>query len=159
MVATRKRTKTKNVMSMKSGSPTEIGNMNSLIEKGPTTIVLVFSWTCPHCTSYMPIWKKLCNTPNRKANMISMEASTYQNTPLAEKKQMTGVPSVLRVNTSGEITEIMDPRNMETMTATITEKKNPLRPVLGTPQWGGSASNPWLAFLRAKTMKRNRHRN
>ena len=153
---------------MEMRSSDEIGNMNSLIQKGPITIILVFSYTCPHCISYMPLWKKLCNTPNRNANMISMEASTYQNTPLAEKKQVTGVPSVLRVDEQGQITEIMDPRNMKTMTDTITEsgiteRKNPLRPVLGTVQQGGAT--PWMAFLKArktrvrKTQKRNRRKN
>lgn len=153
------------VMEMRSSD--EVGNMNSLIQQGPITIILVFSHTCPHCISYMPLWKKLCNTPNRNANMISMEASTYQNTPLAEKKQVTGVPSVLRVDEQGQITEIMDPRNMKTMTETITseitERKNPLRPVLGTVQAGGAT--PWLAFLKArksksrKTQKRNRRKD
>jgi len=162
---------------MEMRSSDEIGNMNSLIQQGPITIILVFSHTCPHCISYMPLWKKLCNTPNRNANMISMEASTYQNTPLAEKKQVTGVPSVLRVDEQGQITEIMDPRNMKTMTETITseitERKNPLRPVLGTvqsePVQQGGAT-PWLAFLKArkarrstskskKTQKRNRRKN
>ena len=146
---------------MEMRSSDEIGNMNSLIQKGPITIILVFSHTCPHCISYMPIWEKLCNTPNRNANMISMEASTYQNTPLAEKKQVTGVPSVLRVDDQGQITEIMDPRNMETMTETITnvtERKNPLKPLPGTVQEGGAT--PWLAFLKAKKSKsRSRSRS
>lgn len=166
---TSKRSRTRSsVMEMRS--PDEIGNMNSLIQQGPITIILVFSHTCPHCISYMPIWEKLCNTPNRNANMISMEASTYQNTPLAEKKQVTGVPSVLRVDDQGQITEIMDPRNMETMTETITnvtERKNPLKPLPGTVQEGGAT--PWLAFLKAKsrskskrtrkTQKRNRRKD
>ena len=146
---------------MEMRSPDEVGNMNSLIQQGPITIILVFSHTCPHCISYMPIWEKLCNTPNRNANMISMEASTYQNTPLAEKKQVTGVPSVLRVDDQGQITEIMDPRNMETMTETITnvtERKNPLKPLPGTVQEGGAT--PWLAFLKAKKSKsRSRSRS
>ena len=146
----------KKLLNMRSGSANEIGAMNSLIQKGPITIVLVYTETCPHCISYMPIWKKLCATPGRKANMISMPASTYQQTPLSEKKQVTGVPSVLHVDQSGHITEIMDPRNMSTMTNTITgttERENPLHPIPGVVQHGGS---PWSAYLRARTLKRRR---
>lgn len=93
--------------------------MNSMIENGPVTIMLVFSKTCPHCVTYMPIWKKLCKTQGRKANMISMEASTYQNTELAQKKSVSGVPTVLYVNQKGEITEAPSPRDTEVMTNAV----------------------------------------
>ena len=93
--------------------------MNSMIDNGPVTIMLVFSKTCPHCVTYMPIWKKLCNTQGRKANMISMEASTYQNTDLSQKKSVSVVPSILYVNQQGEITEAPTPRDTEVMTNAV----------------------------------------
>jgi len=140
-------------------SVSEIGNMNSLLENGPS-VVLIYSTTCPHCVSYMPIWEELCTTPNRSTNMISMEASVYQNTPMAQKKPVTGVPTVLHVNAGGEITEIADPRNTQKMTDTITERPSPLRPLPGTvsrSQAGGSnASNPWFAFLHARKRRSTR---
>jgi len=93
--------------------------MHNLIGKGPVTVMLVFSKTCPHCTTYMPIWKELCTTNGRKANMVSMEASTYQKTDLAAKKQVSGVPTVLYVNKAGEITEAREPRNTTVMTNAV----------------------------------------
>lgn len=93
--------------------------MNGLIRRGPATIILVFSNTCSYCHTYMPIWKKLCQTQGRKANMISMEASTYKQTPMSEKKPVSGVPTVLYVNKQGEIAEIEEPRNTTTMKSYI----------------------------------------
>jgi thiol-disulfide isomerase/thioredoxin len=103
-------------MHMKTGSAREIRALLSMIEKGPHTVVLVFTKTCPHCISYMPIWDELKKTEGRKANMISMEAGTYQKTHLSEKKPVTGVPTVLYVNKKGEIAEAPEPRNKTVMT-------------------------------------------
>jgi len=106
-------------MYMKSGSPSEMKKMQDMIGKGPVTIMLVFSKTCPHCVTYMPIWKKLCATQGRKANMVSMEAQTYQNTPYASQKPVSGVPTVLYVNKAGEITEAKAPRDTTVMTNAV----------------------------------------
>jgi len=93
--------------------------MHGMVERGPVTIMLVFSKTCPHCVTYMPIWKKLCATQGRKANMVSMESQTYQKTPYAEKKSVSGVPTVLYVNKAGEITEARAPRDTTAMTNAV----------------------------------------
>jgi thiol-disulfide isomerase/thioredoxin len=151
--ARKSNTNAKTVLNMHSVS--EVGNMNSLLENGPS-VVLIYSTTCPHCVSYMPIWEELCTTPNRSTNMISMEASVYQNTPMAQKKPVTGVPTVLHVNAGGEITEIADPRNKQKMTDTITERPSPLRPLPGTMKGGSNASNPWFAFLHARKRRSTR---
>jgi len=63
----------------------------------------------------MPIWDELKKTEGRKANMISMEADTYQKTHLSEKKAVTGVPTVLYVNKEGDIEEAPEPRNRTVM--------------------------------------------
>ena len=102
-----------------SGSPKELRAMSDMIKRGPVAVTLVFSRKCPHCITYMPIWEKLCKTNGRKANMISMEADTYQKTHLASQKQVSSVPTVLYVNKAGEIVEASDPRNMSVMTNTV----------------------------------------
>ena len=119
MVSRRTSRKTSSILRLKSGSQREIRAMKALISKGPLTVVLVFSKTCPHCTTYKPIWENLCNTQGRKANMVSMEASTFQKTPLSQKQALTGVPTVLYVNQRGEITEAPEPRNTEVMTNVV----------------------------------------
>jgi thiol-disulfide isomerase/thioredoxin len=90
-------------MRLTSGSPQEIRAMNSMIEKGPVTMMLVFRSTCPHCVTYKPIWEELCKTKGRTANMISMESDIYQKTPLGSEKPVTGVPTVLYVSPTGAI--------------------------------------------------------
>lgn len=106
-------------------TPSNMGSMQEMIRRGPVTIILVFSTSCPHCHTYMPIWNKLCKTKGRKANMISMEASTYQQTPLSEKKSVSGVPTVLYVNKQGEIAEIDTPRDTEKMTEVVRNSPRP----------------------------------
>jgi thiol-disulfide isomerase/thioredoxin len=93
--------------------------MDSTIRKGPMTLLFIFTKTCPHCHTYMPIWNKLCKTSGRKANMISMEASTYQQTPMSQKKPVSGVPTVLYVNKQGEIVEIDKPRDTANMKTVV----------------------------------------
>lgn len=163
---TRKRSSSGRVLHV--SSPSQYRALEGLIQRGPTTLVLVFSTTCTHCQTYMPLWKKLCSQRNRQANLVSMRADTYMQTPMAAKKRVEGVPSVLRVDKSGQITELDDIRNMQKMSATIaapTEERltttvepatvaqsvpgtemseNPLPALPG--QRGG---NPWAAFLMA----------
>ncbi len=104
-------------MHMRTASQSQM--LDSLIRRGPLTIVLVYSPSCPHCHTYMPLWKKLCALNKKRSNLVSMEASTYQETPLYEKKPVTGVPTVLFVDKSGHITEADEPRNMEEMARVV----------------------------------------
>jgi hypothetical protein len=63
----------------------------------------------------MPMWNELCKTQGRKANLVSMRADVYDQTPLSEKKTVTGVPSVLYVDREGRVTEAEDIRNQPLM--------------------------------------------
>lgn len=89
--------------------------MDALIRRGPMTIVLVFSPTCPHCHTYMPLWNKMCKMKGRRSNMISVKSDVYQQTPMSEKKPVSGVPTVLFVDKEGKITEAKEPRNQTVM--------------------------------------------
>lgn len=168
--STRKRSSSGRVLRMTS--PSQYRELEGLIQRGPATLILVFSTTCPHCHTYMPLWKKLCSQRNRQANLVSMRAETYMQTPMASQKSVKGVPSVLRVDKSGEITEVDDIRNMQMMSATVaapaeerltttvdpasvahsvpgTEmSENPL-PALPGQRGGQYGGNPWAAFLMA----------
>ncbi len=88
--------------------------MQRLIERGPITIVFVYSTTCPHCHTYMPLWRNLCRTKG-KANMVSMEASTYDGITMSETKPIESVPTVLFVDSAGRISEAKSPRNTAVM--------------------------------------------
>lgn len=113
-------------MHMRTASQSQM--LDSLIRRGPLTIVLVYSPSCPHCHTYMPLWKKLCALNKKRSNLVSMEASTYQETPLYEKKPVTGVPTVLFVDKSGHITEADEPRNMEEMARVVRSGSSETRP-------------------------------
>jgi len=164
---TRRRSST-NGRVLRMSSPHQYRELESLIQRGPTTLILVFSPTCPHCITYKPLWNKLCAQRNRQANLVSMRADTYMQTPMASQKSVEGVPTVLRVDRSGTITEVDDIRNMEKMSATVSTPEperltstveeatikqivpgtevaeNPLPALPG--QRGG---NPWAAFMMA----------
>lgn len=62
----------------------------------------------------------MCALKRKRANLVSMEASTYDQTPMSEKKQVTGVPTVLFVNKEGKITEAQEPRNREVMASAVS---------------------------------------
>jgi hypothetical protein len=51
--------------------------------------------------------------------MVSMEAQVYDKTPMSEKKRVSGVPTVLYVNKSGQISEVQEPRNREVMSNAV----------------------------------------
>ena len=104
---------------MTLNSPSEFGAVEKLIRQGPVTLILVTSPTCPHCHTYKPIWKELQKTPNKNVNMVNMEASVYDQTPLSEKKPIESVPSVLFVNKGGSVSEVSDIRNTTKMSNLI----------------------------------------
>ena len=132
--------------------------MDGIIRRGPVTIILVFSTSCPHCHTYMPIWNKLCKTQGRRANMISMEASTYQQTPLSAKKPVSGVPTVLFVTKQGEIMEIEKPRDTTVMQSVIRNvgSTNMLSPsMISSPSPSMSVKPPFRAALQKGISQRN----
>ena len=93
-------------------------------------MMLIYSTSCPHCVSYMPIWKKLCKVKDKKVHMVSMEHSVYSETPLASKKSVSGVPTVIYVDPKGEIHEEDNIRDETVMTNAITNL--PLTPSAAT---------------------------
>jgi hypothetical protein len=94
--------------------------LESLIRRGPMTVVLVFSPSCPHCHTYMPLWKELERTKGKRSNMVSVRSDIYDQTSLGEKKQVAAVPTVLFVDKNGSVTEAAQPRNMPNMKKAVT---------------------------------------
>jgi hypothetical protein len=100
-------------------NPAQYRLLEKLIRQGPVTLILVYSPSCPHCHTYMPLWKELSRLSEKKANMVTMRADTYDQLPLSEQKQVEGVPSVLYVNQSGAVSEVSDIRDTTKMTNLI----------------------------------------
>lgn len=98
--------------------------VKSLINRGPRVVMLIYTTTCPHCISYMPIWDRLCKTKDKQAHMVKMEHSVYSKTPLMNEKPVSGIPTVLFVDPKGGIHEESDIRNETNMTNAITSAES-----------------------------------
>ncbi len=115
---TRKSTESK-VMRLTSAK--QVRALESLIRKGPMTVIFVYSPTCPHCHTYQPLWDELTGMSGKKSHMVSMKSDVYRQTPFHQKKPVNGVPSVLFVDPSGRISEGKNIRDKATM---VTAVKN-----------------------------------
>ena len=73
--------------------------------------------------------------------MVSMEANVYQQTPMAAKKSVSGVPTVLFVDKEGKITEGEDIRNTRMMTTAVERGVSETQLNSGSDSSSGSNSN------------------
>lgn len=101
-------------------SPSQYRAVESLIRRGPMTIMLIYSPTCPHCHTYMPIWKEMCAMKRRRSHMVSMKADVYDQTPMSERQSVSGVPTVLFVRKDGSVEVAQEPRNREVMSEAVS---------------------------------------
>lgn len=134
--STRRRSISGRVMDMTSASGPQLRAFQNMLSRGPLTLVLVYSPSCPHCHTYMPMWEELCKTKDKQANLVRMQADVYDKTPLSEKKTVTGVPSVLYVDQEGRVTEAEDIRNqplMKNVVKTATPEAEPEPEVMASP--------------------------
>jgi len=129
--------------------------MERMISRGPMTIILVFSPSCPHCHTYMPLWKKLERQRARKANMISVRADIYDKTPLSERKPVSSVPTVLFVDKEGQISEAEEPRNLPVMSNAVRTGSSEAEAALATTTQTNTRMNEKLTEeVRAAVAKR-----
>lgn len=106
---------------MRLTSAKQVRTLESIIRKGPMTLIFVYSPTCPHCHTYQPLWDELTGMSGKKSHMISMKSDVYRQTPYHQKQPVNGVPSVLFVDPSGRISEGKNIRDKATM---VTAVKN-----------------------------------
>lgn len=125
--------------------------MESLIAKGPMTVILVFSPSCPHCHTYMPLWKKLERQKRRRSNMITVRADIYDKTPMSEKKPVSSVPTVLFVDKEGQISEAEEPRNMAVMSNAVRNGSSEAEAASDVMTATNTKLNAEVAAARART--------
>jgi hypothetical protein len=111
-------------------SPRQLRVAEQLLKAGAGSLVLIWSPTCPHCHTYMPLWKELTKMSNKQTNMISVRSDMYPELSLSEKKSVEGVPTVLYVNSEGRIQEVEDSRNKARMTALVTTPRPSTTPTM-----------------------------
>jgi hypothetical protein len=126
---------------LRMSSPSQYRAVESLIRKGPMTIMLVYSPSCPHCHTYMPLWKEMCAMKRRRANLVSMEASTYDETPMAKSQPVSGVPTVLFVDKHGRVTEALEPRNRTVMSEAVSRGVSEVEAAMAPPQMPSPAAS------------------
>lgn len=108
--------------------PEQLRAAEQLLGEGAGSLVLIWSPTCPHCHTYLPIWKELSKMSNKQTNMISIRSDVYSDSSLAEKQPVESVPTVLYVNSEGAIKEVEEARN-KTVMANIIKTGSAIAPV------------------------------
>ncbi len=88
-----------------------------LIKIGPITFILIHADWCGHCQTYKPMWEKLENTPNRKANIVKVHHDMMKNIPSIANAKIRGYPSVIKVSANGSIQEYKAPESSEVTNA------------------------------------------
>jgi hypothetical protein len=132
-------------MTITSPSSSQIRALEKMLGSGEVTIVLVYSPSCPHCHTYMPIWKELTKTKGRNSNMVAIQANAYDDTSLSVKAPINAVPTVLYVNQQGKITEVKEPRNMPNMKNLVVS--TPPAPASNFSESAPSANLPEPTFV------------
>ena len=115
--------------SMNITTPKQYRAAHELLGQSPLSLVLIFSHSCGHCKTYLPIWEKLAEMKHKKSNMIRMEADVFQNTPLSKKAaehgiEINAVPTVLLVK-DGKVSVADDIRNETMMTDMVSSGSLP----------------------------------
>jgi thiol-disulfide isomerase/thioredoxin len=138
-------------------SPKQYRVAHELSGRVPLSIFLIFSHTCGHCQTYMPIWEKLASMKKKKSNMFMMEADVFNKTPLAKKAenhgiQVNSVPTVLYVSPDGNVREASDIRNESAMTNVVLTGETPSLPPLSESLEEMSAESDMNANLSDETI-------
>jgi hypothetical protein len=100
-------------------SPVQYREVQAMIKKGPSTMILVYSPDCGHCKTFKPIWDNLTRTAGKRTNTVSMESRVYNKTPLSQNTPVNAVPSILFVDPEGRVSEVEDIRNEPKMKAIL----------------------------------------
>lgn len=119
-------------------NPIDVRNKNdvsafeSLLGRGPLTIVLVYADWCGHCQTFKQnMWNEVSAMPNKKVNTASVHYDMVDNTSLKNAK-IEGYPSLLLVGTNKE-PAIFKENGSETNAIPTPRSVNELKSMVNTP--------------------------
>ena len=132
----RRQTKKGKLNPMDVRSKGDVSGFESLLGRGPLTIVLVYADWCGHCQTFKQnMWNEVSAMPKKNLNTASVHYDMVNNTSLKNAK-IDGYPSLLLVGTdkkpatfkeeSGETNAMPSPQSLE-------ELKNMVNTPVSTP--------------------------
>jgi len=114
-------------------SASDVPAFESLLGRGPMTIVLVHADWCGHCQTFKEnIWNKVPNSPSNKINTASVHHDMLENTSLAGSK-LEGYPSLLLVGKDKKPAVYKNNEGKETNAMPQPESAEELNKMVNTP--------------------------
>jgi len=111
----------------------DVPAFESLLGRGPMTIVLVHADWCGHCQTFKEnIWNKVPNSPTNKINTASVHHDMLENTSLAGSK-LEGYPSLLLVGKDKKPAVYKNNEGNETNAMPQPENAEELNKMVNTP--------------------------
>ena len=113
-------------------SPGEVSSFESLLGKGPLTVVLVYADWCGACTRFKEnTWKNVLSMPKRSMNIASVREDMLPKTSLATAS-VPHYPTLMLVGNDKKPAEFKTPTG-ETTNAMPNDDKENLMELLNTP--------------------------
>jgi hypothetical protein len=113
-------------------SKNDIGAFESLLGRGPLTIVLVYADWCGHCQTFKQnMWNEVNSMPNKTLNTASVHYDMVENTSLKNAK-IEGYPSLLLVGTNKQPATFKE-NNSTTNAMPTPQNVSELKSMVNTP--------------------------
>lgn len=113
-------------------SKNDVSAFESLLGRGPLTIVLVYADWCGHCQTFKQnMWNEVTAMPNKKVNTASVHYDMVENTSLKNAK-IEGYPTLMLVGTNKQPATFKE-NNTTTNAMPTPQNVTELKSMVNTP--------------------------